>query len=346
MGISRTLLLLAVCAAFVAAPQSGWAGQNEASAGRQITGQVRLGGQPAPAGVPVILQIVSGKYVTPSGQAEIARVVTDANGRFTFEHLETKGGNGGREFFAVTAQSAGYAASSSVVDLTLAARGEANVDLEKIANDAGAPGGDSAARRPLNPAAHESLTRAQDLIFRKKDPNAGIEELKKTVRLDPWYGAAYILMGLAYMQVQRWSDAQWAFTEAGKVEPGNAQAYLGVGSALNEQHDYAGAQKALEHSLELNPESAEAHYELARSFGAQNKWEAAAPHARQAIEINPDYAGPHALMGNIYLEQHQLQPALDEFHAYLRLDPEGSLAPSVKQVIAEIEKQTGGKSRR
>jgi tetratricopeptide (TPR) repeat protein len=340
MGKFLAFLTLAALSG-LAAGQSFSVTQSEASSGRQITGQVRLGGQPAPAGVPVILQIVSGKYVTPSGEAEIARVVTDANGRFSFEHLETKGGNGGREFFAVTAQSAGYAARSSVVDLTLAARGEAKLDLEKTAN--AVAGGDSAARRPLNPAAHESLTRAQDLIFRKKDPDAGIEELKKTVRLDPWYGAAYILMGLAYMQTQRWSDAQWAFTEAGKVEPGNAQAYLGVGSALNEQHDYAGAQKALEHSLELNPESAEAHYELARSFGAVNNWEAAAPHARQAIEINPDYAGPHALMGNIYLAQQQLQPALDEFRAYLRLDPDGSLAPSVKQVVAEIEKRIGSK---
>lgn len=344
MGNYLAFLTLAALAT-LAAGQGSSVTQSDSLSGRQITGQVRLGGQPAPAGVPVILQIVSGKYVTPSGEAEIARVVTDANGRFTFEHVETKGGNGGREFFSVTAQSSGYAASSSVVDLTLAARGEANLDLEKISN-AAVPGGDSAAHKPLNPAAHESLTRAQDLIFRKQDPSAGIEELKKTVRLDPWYGAAYILMGLAYMQTQRWSDAQWAFTEAGKVEPGNAQAYLGVGSALNEQHDYPGAQKALEHSLELNPESAEAHYELARSFGGQNKWDAAAPHARQAIEINPDYAGPHALMGNIYLEQHQLQPALAEFRAYLRLDPDGSLAPSVKQLVVEIEKRIGSKPRR
>jgi cytochrome c-type biogenesis protein CcmH/NrfG len=79
------------------------------------------------------------------------------------------------------------------------------------------------------------------------------------------------------MQTQRWSDAQWAFTEAGKVEPGNAQAFLGLGSALNEQRDYAGARKALEHSLELDPNSAEAHYELARTFGALSKWELAAP---------------------------------------------------------------------
>jgi tetratricopeptide (TPR) repeat protein len=139
--------------------------------------------------------------------------------------------------------------------------------------------------------------------------------------------------------MQRWTDAQDTFTEATKVEPGNIRAYLGLGSALNEQHNYAAAQKALDHSLELDPNSAEAHYELARSFAAQEKWDDAAPHALRSIEINPDYAGPHALMGNIYLMEQDLPFALAEFQQYLQLDPQGSLAPSVKELIANIQKQ-------
>lgn len=205
------------------------------------------------------------------------------------------------------------------------------------ASSAGA-GNVSGAPRPPKPAAQPALDRAQDLLFRKKDPAASIEEFKKAVKADPWYAQSYVLMGLAYMQLRRWSEAQWAFEEATKVEPGNAQGYLGWGSALNEQKDYAGAQKALEHSLELNPDSAEAHYELARTLGAMNKWQAAGPHAHRAIELNPDYADPHAIMGNVYLDQQDLDSARDEFKEYLRLDPQGSLATEARQIIAEIEK--------
>src|SRR5215472_7168531 len=103
------------------------------------------------------------------------------------------------------------------------------------------------APRPPKPEAAQAMTRAQELLFRKNDPEASITEFKKVVKLDPWYGQGYILLGVAYMQLQRWSDAQLAFEEAAKVEPGNTQAFLGLGSALNEQHDYAAAQKALEH---------------------------------------------------------------------------------------------------
>ncbi len=127
------------------------------------------------------------------------------------------------------------------------------------------------------------------------------------------------------------------------MEPGNARAYLGTGSALNEQKDYAGAQKALQHSLELEPDSAEAHYELARSLCALGKWEAAEPHASQAIEINKDYAGPHVLMGNIYLQREEPDAALAEFQEYLRLDPQGSLATSVKEMVSQLEKALAAK---
>src|ERR1044072_6535458 len=123
------------------------------------------------------------------------------------------------------------------------------------------------ARKRRNiPEVEDATSKGQDFLFKKHDAKASIEEFKRAIKLDPWYGQAYMLLGLARMQLGQWSDAQWAFEEAGKVEPGNARAYLGAGSALNEQKEYADAQNALEHSLELRPDSAEAHYELARSL--------------------------------------------------------------------------------
>ena len=187
----------------------------------------------------------------------------------------------------------------------------------------------------------DAMAKGEELLFKKHDARASIDEFRRAAKLDPWYGQAYMLLGLAQMQLQQWSDAQWAFEEAAKVEPGNAKAYLGAGSALNEEKNYPEAQKALQHSLEIRPDSAEAHYELARSLWGLGKWQLAEPHVRQAIELNKDYAGPHALMGNIYLQREDPEAALAEFQECLRLDPEGSLAPSVKEIIAQIKKALG-----
>lgn len=202
------------------------------------------------------------------------------------------------------------------------------------------PGPESRKRRSI-PEVEEAMSKGQELLFKQHDAKASVEEFKRAIKLDPFYGQAYMLLGLAQMQLGAWSDAQWAFEEATKVEPGNAKAYLGAGSALNELKDYAGAQKALQESLELRPDSPEAHYEMARSLWGQGKWQEAEPHVHQAIELNKDYAGPHALMGNIYLQRENPEAALKEFQEYLRLDPEGSLAPSVKQIIAQLKQALG-----
>ena len=196
-------------------------------------------------------------------------------------------------------------------------------------------------KRRSVPEVEEAMSKGEDLLFKKHDARASVEEFKRAVKLDPWYGQAYMLLGLAQMQLQEWSEAQWAFEEAAKVEPGNAKAYLGAGSALNEQKNYVDAQKALQHSLEIRPDSAEANYELARSLWGQDKWQLAEPHVRQAIELNRDYAGPHALMGNIELQRKDPEAALAEFKECLRLDPDGSLAPSLKEIIAQLEKALG-----
>jgi len=196
-------------------------------------------------------------------------------------------------------------------------------------------------KRRSIPEVDDAMAKGQELLFKKHDARASLDEFRRAAKLDPWYGQAYMLLGLAQMQLQQWSDAQWSFEEATKVEPGNAKAYLGAGSALNEQQKFAEAQKALQHSLEIRPDSAEAHYELARSLWGMGKWQAAEPHVRQAIELNKDYAGPHALMGNIYLQREDPEAALAEFEECLRLDPEGSLAPSAKGIIAQIRKALG-----
>lgn len=191
------------------------------------------------------------------------------------------------------------------------------------------------------PEVEDAMSRGEDLLFKKHDAKAALEEFKRASKLDPWYGQLYMLQGLAHMQLQQWSEAQWSFEEAAKVEPGNAKAYLGAGSALNEQKEYGAAQKALQRSLEIRPDLAEAHYELARSLWGQGKWQAAEPHVRQAIELNEDYAGPHMLMGNIDIQREDPEAALAEFQKCLQLDPDGALAPAVKAMIAQLQKALG-----
>lgn len=187
-------------------------------------------------------------------------------------------------------------------------------------------------------AAKAAEVEGRELLFRKHDVRSAIERFKKATELDPWYAHGYLMLGLAYMQEQRWDSAQFAFEEASKVDPEDPQAWLGIGSALNEQKSYEAAQKALARSLDLKPNSAEAHYEMARTLFSLQKLEQAETEAQRAIELNKDYVSPHLLMGNIYLSESDPDEALVEFREAIRLEPDGPQAAEVKQTIAEIEK--------
>ena len=97
----------------------------------------------------------------------------------------------------------------------------------------------------------------------------------------------------------------------------------------------------LQKALTLNPDSPPAHVEMARSLWQQQRWQEAEPHVAKALTLNPDNASAHLLMGNIDLRKRDGQAALQQFQAYLKLDPQGALAPNVRDLVGKLEKALG-----
>jgi tetratricopeptide (TPR) repeat protein len=109
-----------------------------------------------------------------------------------------------------------------------------------------------------------------------------------------------------------------------------------LGAVFNQTKEQA--ETALLKGLELNPEAAGGHCELEKTYWALGRWQDAAPHARKAVAGMPDLAPVHALLGNVMLRESNAQGALGEYQEYLRLDPNGSMAPGVRQMIEKIQK--------
>src|SRR5260370_2106830 len=65
--------------------------------------------------------------------------------------------------------------------------------------------------RAPKPEAAQAMARAQELLFRKNDPEASIAEFKKVVKLDPWYGQGYILLRVPYLQLHPCNHPQFPF---------------------------------------------------------------------------------------------------------------------------------------
>lgn len=149
------------------------------------------------------------------------------------------------------------------------------------------------------------------------------------------------------MQIQvqvRLSDGRLAprsaLEKAIQQDPKAVEAYFQLGTSLIRQNDSAGAVKALNQGPQLNPDpvdAAAAHYELARAYMALGQWQEANPHAAKAVAMQPDVATWHILMGNIDLKKGDGQGAINEFQVYLKLEPDGPAAASVRGMIPKIQ---------
>jgi tetratricopeptide (TPR) repeat protein len=297
-----------------------------------VRGQLRLpGGSPAPMGIPVLLIYREGDMAAQSQ--------TDSSGKFTFDHL-----NPG--IYRIKVHAMGYQDIESY-DLDLNMNPMAYLSYELKLTAGGAVGGGPA---PASTISLEALSIPEgarkdmatgEQFLQKGDYARSIESFKKAIKAYPGYAEAYLMMGVAYRAQSNIEEAGAALRKCIELNPRSGPAYAALGEVYNDRKDYAEAEKTLLKAVELLPESFQAHEELARTYWAQQNWQQAEPHAARALALAPNSPAAHLLMGNIELRKKNGQAALLQFQEYLKLDPNGALAPGVRDLVAKLQQAMG-----
>jgi tetratricopeptide (TPR) repeat protein len=299
-------------------------------ANMRLSVQVRLpDGSAAPNGVFVELELQNTQMVT-QGQ-------TDSSGKCNFVPP-------GPAIYLVRAKQAGYFDAVQTVDLQNTQTGMAMLTLRPKPGTAppsppNGPGTVSAFDLSVPAESRKAYDLGQHAL-EGHDVDGAVMHLKKAIELHEQFPQAYTMLGMAYNEQKKWKDAQGVLEKAIQQDPKAAEAYVQLGSALLQEKDYPGAEKALNQGLELNPDAQSApvaHYNLATAYFTAGQWKDAEPHAAKTIAAAPDFALAHWLMAQIKLKKGDGQGALNEFQTYLKLDPNGSFAPSVRVVIPKIE---------
>ena len=318
---------------FLGSPSRMWSQRNRSRSfvNSRIFVQVRrANGALAPQGILVKLEAEDGGVV--------AQDQTDASGKVTF--LPPQPG-----IFMVVVSEPGYREVQRRVDLTISVTSAVNIELIPLPSRQGLTetpqaAGDTVSVSSLGipDGARKEFEAARKLLNENHDIAACIVHLQKAIELDDTFPQAYLMLGMAYLQTQKWKDAQRALEKAVQLNPQSGEGYLALGASLSQQKDYAAAEKALIRGLELNPNAPEGDYELAKTYWALGRWQEAEPHAVKAAAMQPNLPAVHVLMGNILLRKRDNQGALKEFEEYLRLEPNGSMAPAVRGVVDKIQK--------
>lgn len=268
----------------------------------------------------------------------VAQAETDGLGKFTFD-------GPGEAIFVVHVKFPGYEERTQRVDLQTASTDYVSFELKPTGKQPGSGVASGLDSLSINDAAAPEKARKEcekghELFVDRKDPAAGIEHLQKAVKIYDKYERAYVLMGMAYIELGKDADARSALEKVISLDPKSEAGNITLGMLLNHQKDFAGAEKYLLRGVELNPDAPQARYELGKSYWAQGRWQDAEPQVQRALELKPDMAEAHVLMGNVALKKGDREKAVAEFKEYLRLQPNGPMASAAQQMIAKIGQQS------
>jgi len=174
------------------------------------------------------------------------------------------------------------------------------------------------------------------------------------------------------LQAGKLEEAEKAYEEAIKKEPGEPIYYNNLGICLNKLGRYEEAVGAFKKMLELQPTSFSANKSIGELYGILNNYQEALPYFVKATEINPseaeafydlgaclmnlqdypkaleafskvialkpDYAAAYYQAGMIYVNQNRKDEAIQNLEKFLALAPEDANAGLARNILEYLKK--------
>lgn len=325
----RLLLSLFLSCLLASLLQAQRPGGGTHTTGGIIDVQVRYAdGRPAPRGIHVRLE-------SAEGGAE-ADLETVQGGKCRF--LQNTSG-----VFIVRIAELNFKEVSSRVELIDSPRAYITLDLIPLNKEpiveVSVPPSEAVSVKDLSiPEAARTEFKKGEAALRAKNTDESVKHFQKAIKLYDAYPQAYRMLGDAYVEKQQWPEAEKALKKSIELQPDLAPAYFDLGALRNQTKNYPGAEEALKKGLELTPDATVGKYELAKTYWGMGRWQDAAPLAADTVKALPDLAAAHVLLANIRLKQRDAVGALHEYQEYLRIEPQGTMAPQVRDMIEKIEK--------
>jgi tetratricopeptide (TPR) repeat protein len=129
------------------------------------------------------------------------------------------------------------------------------------------------------------------------------------------------LVASVMLQQKQYLPASHILEDYTAQRPDDAKAFLGLGMAYLNLLRYSDARQALEHSLQLKPDLAETDYQLGVLFAQQGNRQEAVQAWEKAVALQPRHAQALFSLGTMYLEAGELEKAHDAFARSLAEDP-------------------------
>jgi Flp pilus assembly protein TadD len=186
---------------------------------------------------------------------------------------------------------------------------------------------------------------------KKGRTDLAIKQLEEAVRIAPDFYHAQNNLGVAYLKVNRFADAEKAYKAARQINPSATQPQLNLGILYITEADARkqegkavfgklldDAMDSLDAVIKLKPRSAVAHFYLGTAYYKSDFFEEAEESFKKAREYDPAMSNVCLMLVNLYVKQRRLNDALKQIEAFLKDFPKAEERASMEDLRAKISK--------
>jgi tetratricopeptide (TPR) repeat protein len=173
---------------------------------------------------------------------------------------------------------------------------------------------------------------------RAGQPDDAIKAYQNALRLDRDLSEAHFNLGCLWLEQGRPAEAKAELT-AYTLRRGNApEGWLKLGVADLRTSDLSGAEKSFSQAYYLNTNNPESLNGLGMVFAQRGRAREAAQYFASAIHRRPDYANAILNLATVAQQNlHDNKLALENYHAYLALNPRPANWDAVNAIVASLE---------
>jgi tetratricopeptide (TPR) repeat protein len=165
-----------------------------------------------------------------------------------------------------------------------------------------------------------------------------LKHFDQALRKSPGCYEAKYESGIAYLKLQKTSDAMSSFRQALKLSNGKfGDADIALGTLLIDAGQPEDGEKALRAGIALSPGSWMGFYEVGKLEVRKGNLAEAETSAAQARSLAPNVAMIYQLLSIIHLRRQNYPALLQDIDNYLQLDSTSPAAARAKQVRQEVQ---------
>ena len=178
------------------------------------------------------------------------------------------------------------------------------------------------------------------------------EGLERALKLAPDFYEAQHSLGIQYIGLQKYDQAETALQRARDLSPKAAEPLINLGTLYyqrGESYSDAGraeeaaamfkkANDVLEESIRLNPLSSSAHLYLGATRYKMGSYDEAETSLKRALELNADEQNARLMLVNVYTKSARYNEALEQTNIFLAKNPKSPQRATLEALKTKIEK--------